>query len=528
MKNLLKILTGLILVVVLLFCSYTVQQRMNRIREDEKLTATVVVENAPPVVAFTTLALGSFRGIVADMLWLRLQRKQEEGSYFEMVQLASWITKLQPRFTGATAYLAWNMAYNISVTFNSPEDRWRWVQRGIELIRDEALLYNPSDPTLFKELGWIYQHKLGQEMDDANLYYKWQLARQMMEVFGEYPVDWEQWKGMPLDPREFTETVLQDSSPGLTRLVLDPPRLEEVESGFWNNGGELLQMAELDKLDPGTRAEFALFLRVRRLQSGLKLAPERMAALDAKYGDFDWRLPEAHAIYWASRGLETSEGSVNIFCERMIFQSLHAAFSGGRLIYLETGEAGEPILQFTPNVELADAVNSAYHVSLDQHEDNSSIRSSHKNFLRHAIVTLFTFGRTEQAGEYLAELRERYPNPDYKKPLEDYVLSELAGDIGTANYDQGQGLVQGYLWQTCYNLALGEFDRAAAMELIARRIWLRYMETIGRGTHKRRGLAPFAEMRESAFNRCLETFPPEMADRLRAAAGDMGPRSPLQ
>jgi hypothetical protein len=154
MKNLLKILTGLVLVVVLLFCSYTVQQRMNRIREDEKLTATVVVENAPPVVAFTTLALGSFRGIVADMLWLRLQRKQEEGSYFEMVQLASWITKLQPRFTGATAYLAWNMAYNISVTFNSPEDRWRWVQRGIELIRDEALLYNPSDPTFTTNGSW--------------------------------------------------------------------------------------------------------------------------------------------------------------------------------------------------------------------------------------------------------------------------------------------------------------------------------------------------------------------------------------
>mgnify|MGYP001547443444 CR=1 FL=1 len=528
MKTLLKISIGLVLVALLLVCSYTVQRRMNRIRETEKLTATVVVENAPPVVAFTTLALGSFRGIVADMLWLRLQRKQEEGSYFEMVQLASWITKLQPRFTGATAYLAWNMAYNISVTFNSPEDRWRWVQRGIELIRDEALLYNPSDPTLFKELGWIYQHKLGQEMDDANLYYKWQLASQMMEVFGEYPVDWEEWAGMPIKPDEFAESLAGDAFTGLKRLVVDPPRLDELESGFWNNGGELPQTPIIEVLDPQTRTRLELFLRVRRLQNGLKLDPERMAALDAEYGDFDWRLPEAHAIYWASRGLEASEGAENIFCERMVFQSLHNAFSGGRLIYLETGEDGQPILQFTPNVELADAVNAAYHVSLEQHEENRSVRSSHKNYLRHAIVTLFTFGRNEQAGEYLEELRERYPNPDYNKPLEDFALGELAGDIGTANYDQGQGLVQGYLWQTCYNLALGEFDRAAAMELIARKIWLRYMDTIGRGTHKRRGLAPFAEMRESAFRRCVETFPPELAARLRAAANEFGDQNPLR
>lgn len=520
MNGIVKLSLGLALTALLVFASYSIQQRMNHIRESEQLIATSVVENAPPIVAFTTVALGSFRGLVADLLWLRLQRKQEEGSYFEMVQLASWITKLQPRFTGATAFLAWNMSYNVSVTFNRPEDRWRWVQRGIELIRDEALIYNPSDPTLFKELAWIYQHKLGQEMDDANLYYKWQLAKQMMEVFGTYPVDWSAWAATPATAKGMLDQLVPERE-ALRGFFADADRLESARVAFWDAGGKLAPSVLELLSDPNDQADLERFYRVQRLRRDLKLDPKRIADLDAKYGDFDWRLPEAHAIYWASRGLEASEGGRNIHCERLVFQSLHNAFGGGRLIYLETGAAGQPILQFTPNVMLADAVNRAYHESAEEFSENQSVQASHRNFLRHAVVTLFTFGRSEKASEFLGEMRTKYPGDENRKPLEEYVLSELAGDIGTANYDRGQGLVQGYLWQAFYNLALGEFDRSAAMELIARRIWRRYMETIGERTHRRRGLAPFPEMRKSAFRQCLETFPPELAARLRAAGMQM-------
>ncbi|HRU00833.1 MAG TPA: hypothetical protein P5239_03950, partial [Victivallales bacterium] len=174
-----KILFFIPLFIFFIFLSNLLQIKINKIRDEKKLTDTTIIENAPPIIAFTTVALGSFRGLLADLLWLRVIRLQDQGQYFEMVQLASWITKLQPRFTGATAYLAWNMAYNISVTCSSFEDRWRWIKKGIELIRDEALFYNPGDPILYKELGWIYQHKLGNIMDDANIYYKNQLALEM-------------------------------------------------------------------------------------------------------------------------------------------------------------------------------------------------------------------------------------------------------------------------------------------------------------------------------------------------------------
>ena len=188
---------------VLIGATLLVQKRLDSIVKTDKLVDEAGIEGLPPTVAFTTVALGGFRGILADMLWLRTNGLQQQGKYFEMVQLASWITKLQPKFTGATAYLAWNMAYNISVTYTSPVDRWRWVQRGIELIRDEALDYNANDPLLYRELGWIYQHKIGNMLDDAQRYYKYMICKEMMKVYNGDSPDWKALAAAPKTISEF-------------------------------------------------------------------------------------------------------------------------------------------------------------------------------------------------------------------------------------------------------------------------------------------------------------------------------------
>ena len=66
-------------------------------RATEHLTQAPPTQNMPPAVAFTTVALGGFRGILADILWMRAGSLQDDGRYFELVQLSDWITKLQPR-----------------------------------------------------------------------------------------------------------------------------------------------------------------------------------------------------------------------------------------------------------------------------------------------------------------------------------------------------------------------------------------------------------------------------------------------
>src|SRR5437867_8399530 len=178
----------LLLLALLLVCGAAQFQRvLNRQRSDPKLGLMRVADlgtNAPPVLAFTTVALGGFRGLIANALWIRANDLQEEGKYFEMVQLADWITKLEPHFTTVWIHQAWNMAYNISIKLNDPSDRWPWVLRGIELLRAQGLRYNPKEPLIYRELAWFYQHKMGQNLDDGHDYYKHVWAEQMQRVLG--------------------------------------------------------------------------------------------------------------------------------------------------------------------------------------------------------------------------------------------------------------------------------------------------------------------------------------------------------
>ena len=151
------------------------QSRMNNFRRENNLTHTEPIENLPPTLAFTTVVLGGFRGLIANVLWVRAMQMQEDGKFFEMAQLGDWITKLQPYADHVWRVTAWNMSYNISVKFDgieTPEVRWHWVKRGIELIRDQGLKYNPHSAHLYHELAWHFQHKVGHNLDDAHRYYK--------------------------------------------------------------------------------------------------------------------------------------------------------------------------------------------------------------------------------------------------------------------------------------------------------------------------------------------------------------------
>src|SRR5258706_2211731 len=86
------------LAVALLVGASFVQKSLNRDRAALGLTLVAPLENAPPVLAFTTVALGGFRGLISNVLWIRATDLQDEDKFFEMAQLADWITKLEPHF----------------------------------------------------------------------------------------------------------------------------------------------------------------------------------------------------------------------------------------------------------------------------------------------------------------------------------------------------------------------------------------------------------------------------------------------
>ena len=516
-KDMLKRLFPFAVIIVCLAGSYNVQKRMNTIRIEKKLVDTDIAKNAPPVVAFTTQVLGSFRGIVADMLWLYSGKMKDQGNYFEMYQLASWMVKLQPRFTGATAYLAWNMAYNVSVTFPGFEDRWRWVQKGIELIRDEGLVYNPGDPELYKELGWIYQHKIGQELDDANRYYKMKMAEEMTMVLGGYPVDWERFASAPtteegLDKRLGDKVNLEDllKSCGTT--------FSQLEKDFVAADGTFPE-AVTKTVPAATLSEIELCLRVRWLKNRLKLDPRFILKLVRKYGDLDWRLPEAHAIYWATKGLKSNDVVISTTCQRMITQSLAAAFRGGRVAYMD-GTLKD--FEVTPNIAVVDAVNKEYVdvIDKDKNKSKGTFISGYRNWLIDAVVTLYVFGEEKKATEYFKKLKTYSTEPDTRGSLINFVLQEMAGDISTATFDQGHSLVQGFLFQGMRALAIGDTGRARSFDVLAQKIWEKYNQEIGRGrSHDRRELPPLKDMRATMYQRCLASpaFSPAMKATLEDA-----------
>ena len=162
---------------------------INSQRYQMKLISNEPLQNAPPSLAFATVAMGAFRGLVVDVLWMRADRLKEQGQFFDAKQLAEWITTLQPRFAQVWEFHAWNMAYNISVCLpaTQPEERWQWVKNGYELLRDQGIPLNPKSILLYRELARIFQHKIGGVTDDAHRYYKLQLALAMEPLLKSTP-----------------------------------------------------------------------------------------------------------------------------------------------------------------------------------------------------------------------------------------------------------------------------------------------------------------------------------------------------
>ena len=213
-------------------------------------------------VRYVMVGLGGFRGVVSEVLWIRATTLQEEGRYFELVQLADWITALDPRAAESWVFNAWNLAYNVPAMLPDHPSRLNWVRAGIALLKDKAIPANPDNPRLYRELGWLYQNKVGSDDDPAAYLYRLALAHEFSNrdaVIGELPaakldaatvteiekvfgtVDWRlapshaiywAWRGLKCAPDGFERQALRRMvrQNGLT-LVTDGRIVENQSNG---------------------------------------------------------------------------------------------------------------------------------------------------------------------------------------------------------------------------------------------------------------------------------------------------------
>jgi len=220
--------TFLIVMVLALILTGALNIKLLEMRSTAHLTQAPPTENMPPMVAFTTVALGGFRGILADVLWMRAGTLQEEGRYFELVQLSDWISKLQPRVPAIWAYHAWNMAYNISALMATPEEKWRWVHNGIVLLRDEGMRSNPGSARLHQELAWLFLHKLGSEYDPAARYYRKQWAKEVQAGAVQLDPAWVQKIDKEITPLDWSTPQAQAIYWAMTGLPFAHSDMEDL------------------------------------------------------------------------------------------------------------------------------------------------------------------------------------------------------------------------------------------------------------------------------------------------------------
>ncbi len=495
---------------------------INRQRQDMHLIIDTP-ENIPPSLAFATIATGAFRGLIVDILWMRADKLKEEGQFFDARQLAEWITILQPRFASVWEFQAWNMAYNISVAIpeTQPEQRWQWVRNGYELLRDQAIdKYKLKNITLYRELGRIFQHKIGGVSDDAHKYYKLQLALAMEPLLG--PADNQYFDALAEAPLSWQEIANDPNMASLIKALKSADKAFSDDNEFVSNYLSLRQNSK--RFDPAagqaidnfrgteTLNKFDIFAKAWQLRKVWKLDPVLMRELNRSYGpiDFsdpnthlplDWRHPDSHAIYWAVKGLkilaqeqDRKIDSTETNADRIVFHSLQDLFRNGKIFIYElqlpassqdspeqpqTRTYKEVFLR--PDLRMFEPYNTSVLTTLEKYKDDGdkqryvSLQNGHRNMLKNAVNSFYYAGHKRYAQKIYTQLRQLYPLDEFKNPVVDeYVKERFKEELDAIGINDAKEMITMMLRDSYYLYAIRDDDGSFNSEKMAEQVWNYY------------------------------------------------------
>lgn len=497
----------ILLAIMLLVAAGMQLDYINSERSRMNLIVNEPLENAPPSLAFATIAMGAFRGLVVDILWMRADRLKEEKQFFDTKQIAEWITVLQPRFPSVWEFHAWNMAYNISVCMpaSQPAERWRWVKNGYELLRDKGIKINPKSLLLYRELARIFQHKIGGVTDDAHKYYKLQLALSMEPLLGA--ADNQTFESLARAPADW-EQMIADANiiPLITALKSADAEFSDDEK-FVSTYLSLRQNPHKFKPEAfktiddfrGTKVlkKFDIFAKAHQLRNVWKLDPALMQELNKVYGPIDWsepnehlpldwRHPNTHAIYWAVKGLQAAgKGGLDIAeanTDRIVNHSLQNLFRNGKIFIYDvpsdSSESGgmQKKIFLRSDLRMFEPYNKSILKIIEKYNVISkstagSMQSGHRNMLKNALFSFYMAGHKKQAQNLYNQLRRLYPRDDSKVPLVVFVKNRLREEVSDLTINDAKEMVQMILREGYFRYALRDDDEAFGREKMARKIY---------------------------------------------------------
>jgi hypothetical protein len=115
------------------------------------------IDPASETMKLATLGL---RGVAVNLLWEKANYYKKTEDWTNLTATLEQLAKLQPNFITFWKFQAWNLTYNVSVEFDDYHDRYSFVRRGIEFLK-EGEKYNRENPHLLWDLGWFIGQKIG-------------------------------------------------------------------------------------------------------------------------------------------------------------------------------------------------------------------------------------------------------------------------------------------------------------------------------------------------------------------------------
>jgi hypothetical protein len=133
--------------------------KLSQLRNEYGLAQTSIGEIDPASETIKLATLG-LRGIAVNVLWEQANDAKMRENWTKLTAILEQLAKLQPNFITFWKFQAWNLTYNVSVEFDDYKDRYYYVRRGIQFLK-EGERYNVDHPQLLWDLGWFIGQKIG-------------------------------------------------------------------------------------------------------------------------------------------------------------------------------------------------------------------------------------------------------------------------------------------------------------------------------------------------------------------------------
>ena len=166
-------------------------------------------------------ALGGFRAIVANFLWISVTKSWEDQTWTRVRTLADFAVTLQPRVPFFWENGAWHLAWNASVSVvkyaeeGKSEERKafesrKWIDAGIDML-ERGIRANPEKHGLYMRMAELYWQRL-EDYEMSAQYYCLALEREgapsytdrfigyALEKAGKYEESLAHWESLASAP----------------------------------------------------------------------------------------------------------------------------------------------------------------------------------------------------------------------------------------------------------------------------------------------------------------------------------------